>query len=658
MLKKTFASITLGVLGALVLAAGVFFVWRLYTAPLEHRLLTQTRNLQDLARDLRDGAQDIDQGNISALAALRRDDARIETLMDRWRAGDAGAWRPAAWVIPVERIRRLTAQWKVTHQQVTELLGREQVLKGIGRAIAMLDQTATSLLSQSEKIVGDLVEGGGDDRDVYFASRQIVLIQRISQHLHTLLKPTAWSGAFTESPGYKDLVSDAALFEHTLEALLKGDRRLGVSRARDAGVQQRLRDNGKMFVAINRDIGQILAMVPVLQDIRHTMRSLHASSREFARDGDGLADALVTYRARYDTLFAAAYLTGAAALVMLFAYGVYDRRRFQGRLDFSLAQNKRFKQALSDLQPVLAGLAKGEVSAGELETGAGVEGVIVPFNQAMAQWRNTLIAIKGWTAKLTPLVEQVNAAAARVAQDTGRQVEGTTASSASLNRALPTVDQAAGRIAEISAALETLKAGGATARRRVQEATVQELRGDGAQPIDALVGELDSLARGVEELSVMVLHLLVRIQDAGQAGHEPVSYANRALQVAHQCTEAVERLDEGLTQLREGDSRRAVDEARPDQLPARYESFMRQMDEHFAAMDNQSERIAGLLRETAPLLGELTAALLSMSDDLDNIHEYTMHASNETADALKSGKRIAELVDHIGRSIDKYNIMQ
>ncbi|HKJ22865.1 MAG TPA: hypothetical protein VKA13_07230, partial [Gammaproteobacteria bacterium] len=214
------------------------------------------------------------------------------------------------------------------------------------------------------------------------------------------------------------------------------------------------------------------------------------------------------------------------------------------------------------------------------------------------------------------------------------------------------------------------KAGGATARRQVQEAAAQEQRGgaspaaagepagDGAPPIDALVGELDSLARGVEELSVMVLHLLVRIQDAGQAGHEPVSYANRALQVAHQCTEAVERLDEGLTQLREGDSRRAVDEARPDQLPARYESFLRQMDEHFAAMDNQSERIAGLLRETAPLLGELTAALLSMSDDLDNIHEYTMHASNETADALKSGKRIAELVDHIGRSIDKYHIMQ
>lgn len=652
MLRKAFAVIALGGLAAFVLGASGFFALRLYSAPLEHGLLSQTRRLQDLARDLQDEAQNISQADFAALAALRRDDARIGALMGRWRDEYTGGWRPAQAMVPVDRLRGVLARWKITHGQIADLLARERVLKGISRAITMLDKTADSLLSQSEKVVSDLINGGAGSRDVYLASRQIVLIQRISQHLHNLLKPSAWSGAFDQSAGYEDLVRDSALFEHNLEAMLKGDRRLEISRTPDAGVRQRLRDNGRLFASVNRDIGQILSMVPVLQDVRQTVQALRTSSRTFAEDSGGLSQDLVTLRSRHDTVFAALYLAALAALLTLLTFGVYERRRFRGRLDFSLAQSRQFKQALSALQPALEGLARGEMAAAELDAVPGVEGVIVPFNQTVARWRNTLTAIKGWTTKLGPLVERVNAAAGKVAEGAARQIEGVTASSAGLNRALSTVDQASTRVADTSRALEVLKAGAAAARTRMNEtmgpdrAAARHAR-EQAERIDALVGRLNALAQGVEELSVMVLHLLVRFQDAGQAGHEPVSYANRALQVAHQCTEAVEQLDQGLTRIHEESG----------QLPVEDEPLKRQMEEYLTAADAHSDRVAGLLQETAPLLAELTAVLLSASDDLDSVHEYTMQASNETADASGEGKRIAELVEHIGRSIDQYNIM-
>jgi len=659
MLKKVFAVTALGGLMAVVVAAGGFFALRLYSAPLEQRLLAQTRQLQGLARDLHDEVRAVNQADFSVLAALRRDDARIDRLLDRWREAYQGGWHPAMLVVPVGAIRDTLARWDTTHGQVTDLLARERVLKGIGGAITLLDKTAATLLDQAEQVVRELVRSGADSRDVYFASRQIVLIQRISQHLHTLLKPSAWRGDFTESSRYEALVRDSALFERTLEAMLKGDRRMGIAPGGDARVRQRLRDNGKMFASINRDIGRILSMVPVLQDIQHTVGALRVSSRDFAQRSGGLAQTLLTYRTRDDSLFAALFLAALAALIVLSAYGIYSQRRFRSRLAFSIAQNTRFKQALSDLQPVLEALADGRVAAGELDAGAGVEGVIAPFNRAMAQWRNTLIAIKGWTGKLAPLAQRVNGAADKLADGSARQIEGTAASSAGLNRAVSTVDRAATHVADMSRALESLKAGCAEARRRLQHteeadrALVHRSQAQ-AQRIESLVGQLNALAQGVEELSVMVLHLLVRVQDAGQAGHEPVSYANRALQVAHQCTEAVEQLDEGLTQLGEENGGREADAAGPGPRA----SLNQDLEAHLGAMDTSSDRIAGLLQETAPLLAELTAALLSVSDDLDTIHEYTMQASNETADVSKAGKRIAELVEHIGRSIDKYNIMQ
>ena len=75
-------------------------------------------------------------------------------------------------------------------------------------------------------------------------------------------------------------------------------------------------------------------------------------------------------------------------------------------------------------------------------------------------------------------------------------------------------------------------------------------------------------------------------------------------------------------------------------------------------VDSAIAQINAVLRDMPQLLSEQGAAILSVSDDMDKIHEYTMQLSNGSADVSRAVKRIADSVDHIRRDVDQYKIIQ
>lgn len=669
MLKRRFEYITVGVLAAAVLAAAVYFALRLYSTPLQRRLSSQLEQLQAHSLGLQDGARDVAGGDFSALPKIKEEDAAVAAIIRRLRRQYTTGGLPAASVMPGPEMRKVLEDWDRTHKHAATLLAKERVLKGTQRLVDMLDRTADTLLAQSETIVQALVKQGVADRQVYFASRQITLIQRISRDLHELLRPAGWGTAFTSSPSYTAIVNDAAVFEHTLEAMLRGDARLGIAPVNDADMSGRLRENAQLFGAINRDIGQILAMVPDLQGVRRTTQALRASSGRLAQDSNALAAAVIGYRARHDAIFVTVYLVALGALCLLFVYGVYTQRAFRGQLDFNTAQNRRYKEIMSRLKPTLEQLARGEVAGRGIEAGDGMEGVIEPFNQAVAKWRDTMVALGGWTGQLAPLVERINTAAGNIAHDHGRQVEGTTTASATLNRLLPAMEALSSQAADALKAVEALAGDRAAAGGRPAETAAAEARtltpavGDDAeaQQIDGLIAQVALLTEGIEHLSAMVLHLLIRTQNTepgGQPGQEPVPYANKALQVAHQCTEAVDGLNQGLARLRDESGRRTAASASPGESEVPQAAHTQDADERVRVTGARVSRIGDMLRAMPRQLSEQAAAVISVSDDMDKIHEYTMHASNETADVARSLKRVADLIEHIRRSVEHYDILE
>jgi twitching motility protein PilJ len=667
-IKTVLERFTIAVLIAAMLAGAAYFCIRLYSTPLEQRFLSLTGELRVLARGLRDNMKNVTESHFSSMAVVQNDDARISEIVEQLRQIYASGGSLVALVVPVGEVDELASRWDEMRQRLGKLLADRAVLKDVDRSFDTLDEVTRSISVHAQTIVQILLDKGASSREITLASRQLMLAVQINSHLHAILRPAARGISFTKTEDYSAVVKDASLFERTLEAMLNGDATIGIPRVTGTEAARELRMTGDLYRTMSAEVGKILAAAPVLLNTRRTATDLLAASGDFEQDVNRLSNNVIDFQSDHDVTFIAVYLLGAVAVFVLFLYGLAVSRTFKSQLEFSTVQGMRYKDVISRMREALMRLARGEVGSSELDMRDGMEGVITPFNQATGRVRETLKVVKTSTVELPPLIERIKSATGRMVQAGNRQVEGTTAASGTLNRLLPTMEDLSRQVSDALRALDALKSDVAAGRGLVREAALAMERPEGpvAAPLTGsaqervafLIDQVGELSRGVEQLSVMVLHLIIKAHGVGQQDHEPVPYANNALQIAHRCTEAADRLSEGLTELR-GDSGqhfgadRHIDEGLMAQA-----RLTEDADNKLSLVDATIDQINAVLRDIPGLLNEQGTAILSASDDMDKIHEYTMQLSNGTAEISRAIKHIADTVDQIRRDVDGYNILQ
>ena len=664
-IKKALERLTVALLVAAMLAGAAYFCVRLYTTPLEQRFLSLTGELQVRARGMRHGMQDVEQSDFSSIAEIKEDGVRIGQIIAQLRDAYAGGGTLVSLVVPAEEVSKLVAGWDDMHKRLDGVLDNQAVLERVERTFNRLDDTTQSIMSHSQAIVQILLDKRAPAREIALATRQLLLAQQIDNHLHVILHPAV---DFTKSADYSAVVKDTSLFERTLEAMLNGDAAMGVLRLTGTDAAQELRATGDLFRDMSNDVGKILEAAPVLLNVRRSADDLLSASSDFERAAAKLSNSVIDYQARHDTAFVAIYLLGVAAVFVLFLYGLAMYRAFKSQLEFTTAQSMRYKDVITRMRQSLERLARGEITPGNVEMRDGMEGVITPFNQATGRVRQTLMIVKTRAMELPSFIERIKNAVAGMVQASSKQIENTTTASGTMNRLLPAIESLSRQVSDSLRALDALKADCAASRGFIREAEAQmsatqrpiPVRVDTFPPqrVDGLIGEVGRLTKGVEQLSVMVLHLIIKAHGVGQQDHEPVPYANNALQIAHQCTEAADELSSGLAELR-GEERQVPDILQPPGgEPASQLRLLADADKRLTLVDSTIAQINAVLQEMPRLLNEQGAAIVSVSDDMDKIHEYTMQLSNGSADVSRAIKRITDSVDHIRRDVDQYKITQ
>lgn len=665
MIKKALERLTVALLVAAMLIGAAYFCVRLYSAPLEQRFLSLSGELQVRARGLRDGMHDIVRSDFSAVSEIKEDGGRIDEIVAQLRQTYAGGGTLVSLVVPAGDVNSLAVGWDDMQQQLGSLLANQAVLERVGRSFGRLDDTTQSIMSHSQAIVQILLNKRAPAREIALASRQLLLAQQINSHLHVILRPAV---DFTKTADYSAVAKNTALFERTLEAMLNGDATLGIMRLTGTSAVKELRLIGELFRDMSNEVGALLEAAPVLLKVRHTADDLVVTSGDFERTAAKLSNTVIGYQARHDATFIAIYLLGVAAVFVLFLYSLAMYRTFKSRLEFTTAQSMRYKDVISRMRQSLERLARGEVTPGDVEMRDGMEGVIAPFNQATGRVRQTVKIVKTRAMELPSFIERIKAAADRMVQASSRQIENTTAASGTMNRLLPAMENLSRQVADSLRALDALKTDCAASHGLIREAEAHintihaslPMPGGASSParIDGLVEQVGALTKGVEQLSVMVLHLIIKAHGVGQQDHEPVPYANNALQIAHQCTEAADQLNDGLIELRD-EAPQAPSAERPrDEALITQGRLLAEADQKLTLVDSAIAQINAVLRDMPQLLSEQGAAILSVSDDMDKIHEYTMQLSNGSADVSRAVKRIADSVDHIRRDVDQYKIIQ
>lgn len=663
MLKKTIERLVLGLLVAGVAAAAVYFGLRLYFVPHQQQLLSRTQELQVLAQNLRSGVESVGGGDFTALPAIKRDADRIAAIIARLQQHYASSSPVVTVLMPPGEAPRWLAEWDDMHDHIQVLAANERVLGDVQHAFSDLDTSTDAIQSRLQALAQLLVDRGTSAREIYLASRQQLLIQRISRHLHRVLHPPQGSTVAEEKADYAAIINDSTAFERTLGGMLNGDKDLGLAPVTGADAEQKLHEIADLFDSVNGDMGTILGAAPALLKVQHAAAELLAASGDLIRGAGALSQSLVNREQRHNALFIALYLGATAMLLVMFVYCLYLYRAFEGQLGFSTTQNARYRQIVRRVRDTVERLAKGQLPAGAMESREGLESVTVPLNEVIAHWRETVETVKNRSGELRPLTNAAATAAAGIDSANREQVENTAKSSATVNRLVPAVEELSRQVAVVAQEIDALKSQCAAARALITRADAPH--GADAARRDVVEGRFNTLAeqvlsltKGIEQLSAIVLHLIIRAHGHGQPGDEPLPYANKALQVAHQCTEAVDALGRTLNEFRGETGRVLGHGGRPEEAVPVPGDAVREVEKTLQAADALTTRIAGLLGDMLPTLNEQRSRILSLSDDLDRIHEYTMQSSNATAEVARSIKRIVESIDHIRKCVDKYNIVR
>ncbi len=665
MIKKALERLTVALLVAAMVVGAAYFCVRLYSTPLEQRFLALTGELQVRARGMRHGMQDVVQSDFSSVPEIKGDGMRIGQIIAQLRDAYADGGTLVSLVVPSGAVGKLVAGWDEMDKRLDTVLTNQVVLDRVDRSFDQLDDTTESIMSHSQVIVQILLDKRAPAREIALASRQLLLAQQINRHLHVILRPGV---DFTKTADYSAVVKDTSLFERTLEAMLNGDAAMGIQRLTGTDAASELHATGDLFRVMSNDIGKIMEAAPVLLTVRRTADDLLAASGDFERAAANLSNTVIDYQARHDTTFVAIYLLGVVAVFVLFLYGLAMYRAFKSQLEFTTAQSIRYKDVINRMRQSLERLARGEITTGNVEMRDGMEGVITPFNQATDRVRQTLMIVKTRAMELPSFIERIKNAVAGMVQASSKQIENTTTASGTMNRLLPAIESLSRQVSDSLRALDALKADCAAGRNFIREAEAQINATRAPLPaatgthsparVDGLMDQVERLTKGVEQLSIMVLHLIIKAHGVGQQDHEPVPYANNALQIAHQCTEAADELNNGLMALR-GDEGQAPDLAQPPGgEPAAQLRLLGDADKKLTLVDSTIAQINAVLQEMPRLLNEQGAAIVSVSDDMDKIHEYTMQLSNGSVDVSRAIKRITDSVDHIRRDVDQYKITQ
>ena len=111
-----------------------------------------------------------------------------------------------------------------------------QAITEVKELYEVIDSFIPQMLTYSDEVVGVLIEKNASARQIYMATRQMMLSQRIKNNLNQVLAGGEEAAAAADRFG-----RDAALFGRVLEGLLNGSKDLRIDKVTDKEAMAKLR---------------------------------------------------------------------------------------------------------------------------------------------------------------------------------------------------------------------------------------------------------------------------------------------------------------------------------------------------------------------------------------------------------------------------------
>jgi twitching motility protein PilJ len=630
--------------------------------------LARVSEQQVLSQKIAKHALEASAGNQASFERLREARDRFITLMEELKNGAPQEGLPASPEAVAEPLRDVDKRWLALRAYVDEILVNRGAILSIREFVDVINSAIPRLQGVSEDVVDILVEAKVDQQQVYVATRQLMLAQRLSDNVSRVL-----DGGAQTALAIDQFSQDAERFGRVLNGMLSGDKQLGVARVSNPQAEAKLAEATKLFRSINDHVVEIIETAPAVLPALEASGAVTGASD--ALDAAAAELSMAYQDGRYagrigpipvgPTLVT---LLGALAAVLLLLLGMAFLRDARSRARESDQQNMRNQAAIRRLLDEMVDLSDGDLTI-EATVTEDITGAIADsVNQAVEEMRNLVTTINETSVRVSASAQETRGTALRLeeASDHQRnQIENASGTVKKMSQAMSQMAAEAGKSAEISQqSVEIAAAGGATVRRtiagmdnireQIQETSKRIKRlGESSQEIGNIVELIEDIA---DQTNILALNAAMQAAMAGEAGRGFAVVADEVQRLAERSANATKQID-ALVKTIQADTNEAVSsmESSTSEVVSGAK-LAEDAGEALQRIEQVSQAIAKATQAMAGRLQQHSHEVGSINDTMNVIREITSQTSEGTEQTTQSIETLAQMAEQLRQTVARFKL--
>ncbi len=642
--------------------------WNFYLLNLRNVQETQylglTTEIQVRAQQLAKAAGEAAVGNFDAFDELRETRDIIDRSINQLRQGNPSTALPPSPARVNAPLSTLEETWSGIDSNAARILDRSDLVVELAEAAGAFSNNIPLLQARSDEVVVSMIETGAPTVQIYVASRQLTLADRLLRRVNDIL--AGGTGALTAADAFS---RDASLFSRVLEGLIDGDQELGLQPVRNSRVLGALAEVVPVFEEIRIDVDTILTASTDLFEVRD-------AADEIFLDAEGLTDQARDLAGDYTTLgegifwpsLLAGLLLAAIALLILFLIGLgaYFQQRRAARQTAEV--NQRNQEAILRLLDEMSSLADGDLTVQATVTEDVTGAIADSVNYAVEALRDLVSGVNTTAQQVAAQAQETRATTTQLAEASEHQAQEIRSATETINDMARSFDDMAKRssesadVAQNSVQIANRGAdmvrqtisGMDNIRDQIQETSKRIKRlGESSQEI----GDIVELINGIsEQTNVLALNAAIQAASAGGAGRGFAVVADEVQRLAERATNATRRI-EALVQTIQADTSEAVTSM--EQTTTQVVSGARMAEdagEALESIENVSKDLAGLIQQISGQAQEESENATRIARMMNSIRDISVQTTEGSGQTARSVANLAELVRQLRDSVADFTL--
>lgn len=660
---KGFSVTYLSLLGALilfVLLMGVILILLAQQGERSETDLSVTAEQRFLAGVIPNQALDAVRGRESAFAALRKTRERFEQAIQESSTSAA---------IPAATFGALQESWKAARERIDTVLANEEAISTLNSAAALLESPLTQLATLSDEIAKSLSNNRGEARQVYLATSQVLLGQRIDSDLRRMLTDSG-VGASTAADRLKISVS---LFGRNLQSL----RQAGLNLPDSAS---KLADIAGLFKSIETQTSSILEKTSGLFEAQNAAQWLASKTNNLPEITSQVQNAATSGSRQVHLLgiplsYPIAYLLGIIAMLLLLALLYVQSRESQQQLvdaehrkQDTEEQNRRNQDAILRLLDELGNLAEGDLtvqaSVTEDITGAIADSV----NYAIEALRDLVSTINNTSGAIASAVQETSAIADRLAKSSeiqARQIENASSTVMQMSQSMDDVSTKTAASAEVAEkSVGIAHEGGDRVRRtisgmnaireHIQDTSKRIKRlGESSQEIGDIVALINDIA---DQTNILALNAAIQASAAGEAGRGFAVVADEVQRLAERSSNATKRIETLVKTIQADTNEAVISMEKSTSEVVGGAGLAEKAGEALEEIEKVSAKLAELIDEISKSASQVSEMASRVSNAMISINEITGQTAESSVSTASAIGKLHQMAQELRQSVAGFRL--